>query len=118
MFKKICNFLKSKLFITVFLLCCIFLFSILFWFWGSLVAFNDIYIFSSPFLRFGIISIIWFIIFLFFLLKPIMDFFSSLKSEKRLKIKNLKKEADEFIYKAKRNFFYHLKTPKKLGKMI
>ncbi|MGH2327456.1 type VI secretion system membrane subunit TssM [Campylobacter taeniopygiae] len=116
MFKKICNFLKSKLFITVFLLCCIFLFSILFWFWGSLVAFNDIYVFSNPFLRLGIISIIWLIIFLFFLLKPMMGFISSLKSEKRSKFKVLKKEADEFVYKSKRNFFLSLKDAKETWK--
>ncbi|EGD3080957.1 hypothetical protein H8731_000496 [Campylobacter jejuni] len=35
MFKKIFDFVKSRLFITAFLLCCIFLLSILFWFWGS-----------------------------------------------------------------------------------
>ncbi|EFT8148574.1 type VI secretion system membrane subunit TssM, partial [Campylobacter coli] len=116
MFKKIFDFVKSRLFITAFLLCCIFLLSILFWFWGSLVAFNDIYIFSSSFLRFSIILIIWLIVFLFFLLKPIINFISSLKSEKRLKFKVLKKEADEFIYKSKRNFFLSLKDAKETWK--
>lgn len=116
MFKKIFDFVKSRLFITAFLLCCIFLLSILFWFWGSLIAFNDIYIFSSSFLRFSIILIIWLIVFLFFLLKPIINFISSLKSEKRLKFKVLKKEADEFIYKSKRNFFLSLKDAKETWK--
>ncbi|MCW1351524.1 hypothetical protein OLP50_07695 [Campylobacter jejuni] len=54
--------------------------------------------------------------FFFFLLKPIINFISSLKSEKRLKFKDLKKEADEFIYKSKRNFFLSLKDAKETWK--
>lgn len=118
MFKKIFDFVKSRLFITAFLLCCIFLLSILFWFWGSLIAFNDIYIFSSSFLRFSIILIIWLIVFLFFLLKPIINFISSLKSEKRLKFKVLKKKLMSSFTNLKETSFYLLKMPKKHGRMI
>lgn len=116
MFRKIFDFMKSKLFAIICLLCCILLLSILFWFWGPLIAFNDIYIFSSSYLRFGIIFIIWLIIFLFFLLKPIISFISSLKSEKRATLKALRKEANEFIYKAKRNFFISLNDAKETWK--
>ncbi|WP_348518134.1 type VI secretion system membrane subunit TssM [Campylobacter sp. CCS1377] len=116
MFQKIFNFMSSKPFITSFILCCIFILSILFWFWGSLVAFNDVYIFSSAYLRFGIIFTIWLIIFFFFLLKPILNFISSLKSEKRAKLHMLKQEANEFTFKAKRNFFISLKDAKETWK--
>lgn len=116
MLKRTIDFIKSRLFITLFILFCIFIFSILFWFWGSLIAFNDIYIFSNSYLRFGIIFMIWFIIFFFFLFKPILSFISSLKSEKRTKLKALKKEANEFIFRAKRNFFISLKDAKETWK--
>lgn len=116
MFKKIMDFLKSKLFITLFILFCILIFSILFWFWGSLIAFNDVYIFSNSYLRLGIIFIVWLIIFFFFLFKPILGFISSLKSEKRTKLKAFRKEANEFIFRAKRNFFISLKDAKETWK--
>lgn len=112
MFGRIINFIKSKLFLYILLLSILFIVSLAFWLWGSLIAFNDIYIFSNPYLRFGIIFIIWICIFLFFLLKPIINFFASLKSEKRVKLKLLQKEADKFLYRAKRNFFISLKDAK------
>lgn len=112
MFSGIIHFMKSKLFLYILLLSILFVVSLAFWLWGSLIAFNDIYIFSSPYLRFGIIFIIWVCIFLFFLLKPIINFFISLKSEKRMKLRMLQKEADKFLYRAKRNFFISLKDAK------
>lgn len=106
MFDRIINFIKSKLFLYILLLSILFIISLAFWLWGSLIAFNDIYIFSNSYLRFGIIFIIWICIFLFFLLKPIINFLTSLKSEKRIKLKMLQKEADKFLYRAKEIFLF------------
>ncbi|TKX32757.1 type VI secretion system membrane subunit TssM [Campylobacter aviculae] len=116
MFKKALEFIKSKFFITLLILCCNLIFSILFWFWGSLIAFNDVYIFSNPYLRFIIIFTLWLIIIFFFLLKPITYFMFSLKNEKRIQLKSLKKEANESIFKAKRNFFLSLQDAKETWK--
>ena len=112
MFRKIFNFIKSKLFVVILLLIFFIVLSILFWFWGSSISFNDIYIFGNPYLRFGIIFILWLIVFLFFFLKPTINFFISLKSEKRAKLKALKKESNDFVFRAKRNFFISLQDAK------
>lgn len=112
MLQRMITMIKSPLFLILFMLFCLIVLSVLFFFWGSLIAFNDIYIFTSPFLRAGIIFILWCIIFFFFLFKPLLHFISSLKSEKRTQAKALKKEANEFIFKAKRNFFLSLKDAK------
>ncbi|PZT47287.1 hypothetical protein B6S12_09875 [Helicobacter valdiviensis] len=112
MFSKIISFIKSKLFLCILSLFLLFFICFAFWLWGSLIAFNDVYIFSSPYLRFGIIFIIWICVFLFFLLKPLINFITSLKSEKRAQLKQLQKEADQFLYRAKRNFFISLKDAK------
>lgn len=116
MFQKIKNFLQSKLFLALFSLSVLFITSVFFCFWGSLIAFNDVYIFANPYLRFGIVFVLWFFIFLFFLLKPIINFFASFKNEKRSKLKALKKEANEFLFKAKRNFFISMKDAKNTWK--
>lgn len=116
MFKRVVEFVKSKLFITMLLLGLLLVLSLFFWFWGSLIAFNEIYIFGNPYLRFGIILIVWFVIFLFFLMKPIINFIRSLKSERRTKLKLLKQEASESIFKAKRNFFISLRDAKNTWK--
>lgn len=112
MFRKIFGFIKSKLFIILLLLIFFIILSLLFWFWGSSISFNDIYIFGNPYFRFSIIFTIWIIVFLFFFLKPTINFFISLKSEKRAKIKALKKESNNFLFKAKRNFFISLQDAK------
>lgn len=116
MFRKIIAFVQSKQFIMLLLFGILFVLSLLFWFCGALIAFNDIYIFGSSYLRFGILLILWGCIFLFFFLRPIIDFVASLKSEKRAKMKSLKKEANDFLFRAKRNFFISLKDAKSTWK--
>ncbi|MCX2683849.1 type VI secretion system membrane subunit TssM, partial [Campylobacter sp. MIT 21-1685] len=111
-FKKILGFIKSKLFVVLLLLIFFIVLSILFWFWGVSISFNDVYIFGNPYLRFGILFILWLIVFLFFFLKPTINFFISLKSEKRAKLKALKKETNDFVFRAKRNFFISLRDAK------
>lgn len=118
MFRKIFDFIKSKLFVILLLLAFFIVLSILFWFWGSSISFNDIYIFGNPYLRFGIIFILWLIVFLFFFLKPTINFFLSLKSERRAKLKALKKESNDFVFRAKRNFFIALQDAKTTWKKI
>lgn len=112
MFRKFLDFIKSKTFAILLLLIFIIVLSLLFWFWGNAISFNDFYIFSSPYLRFAIIFVVWLVIFLAFFLKPIIEFFISLKSEKRAKLRDLKKESNGFFLKAKRNFFISLKDAK------
>ncbi|MBK1973480.1 type VI secretion system membrane subunit TssM, partial [Campylobacter sp. TTU-622] len=118
MFEKLILFLKSKWFMFIIFSISLLILSFLFYFWGSLIAFNDFYIFSDAFLRIIIIAITWVIIFLFFLLKPLMKLLFSLKDEKRLKFKRLKKEASIFLYRAKRNFFIILKNAKNTFKNL
>ncbi|MBK1991865.1 type VI secretion system membrane subunit TssM [Campylobacter sp. 2018MI35] len=118
MFEKLILFLKSKWFMLIIFSISLLILSFLFYFWGSLIAFNDFYIFSDAFLRIIIIAITWVIIFLFFLLKPLMKLLFSLKDEKRLKFKRLKKEASIFLYRAKRNFFIILKNAKNTFKNL
>ena len=49
-------------------------------------------------------------------MKPIINFFASLKSKKRLKLKEFKKEANEFLFRAKRNFSISLRRKEYLEK--
>lgn len=112
MFKKALGIIKKGWFIILVLLALFFILCVLFWIFGPSISFNDIYIFGSPYLRLGIILASWIIIFLIFLLKPTMEFFASLKSEKNAKIKSLKKESSDSVFKAKRNFFIALKDAK------
>ena len=114
--QKIFNFIKSKTFILIMLFIALVVMSLSFWFWGPLIAFNEVYIFGSGYLRFGIILIVWVIIFFSFLMKPIINFFASLKSKKRLKLKEFKKEANEFLFRAKRNFSISLQDAKNTWK--
>lgn len=118
MLEKLIFFLKSKWFALTIFLIFLFALSFLFYFWGSLIAFNDFYIFSDAYLRIAIIAITWVIIFLFFLLKPLMRLIFSLKDAKRLKFKRLRKEANIFLYRAKRNFFIILKDAKNTFKNL
>lgn len=116
MFKKFLHFMRSPLFLILLILGFFVILSVLFWFWGSSISFNDIYIFGNPYLRFGIIFTLWLLVFLFFFLKPIIDFFISLKSEKRAKLKALKKETNGFLFRAKRNFFIALQDARETWK--
>ncbi|WP_394977782.1 type VI secretion system membrane subunit TssM [uncultured Helicobacter sp.] len=82
----------------------LFLFSILFYFYAPLIAFDGIHILGNMFVRIGIISLIWLFVFLYFFLKPTTDLIRSLKSEKRQLIKALKKEVAHTLQRAKRNY--------------
>lgn len=112
MFKRVLVIVRKGWFIILVSLILLFVLSVLFWIFGPSISFNDIYIFGSPYLRLGIILALWIIVFLVFLLQPTMEFFASLKSEKRAKIKALKKESSDSVFKAKRNFFIALKDAK------
>lgn len=115
-FRKARDFIKSQLFVALLFLVFLIILSLLFWFWGASIAFNDVYIFGNPYLRLGIIFVLWLAIFLLFFLKPTILFFISLKSEKRAKIKALKKETHQSVFKAKRNFFISLRDAKSTWK--
>ncbi|HDZ5200825.1 TPA: type VI secretion system membrane subunit TssM, partial [Campylobacter jejuni] len=108
--------LKSRIFAITLILIILVVLSLFFWTYGSLFAFNEIYVFSNSYLRFGIIFIFWCCIFLFFLLKPLSNFIKSFKDDKRIRLKEIKKESNEFLYKAKRNFFIALKDAKQTWK--
>ncbi|EAJ1270487.1 type VI secretion system membrane subunit TssM [Campylobacter lari] len=116
MFQKIMQILKSRIFVIILILIILVVLSLFFWAYGSLFAFNEIYVFSNSYLRFGIIFIFWCCIFLFFLLKPLSNFIKSFKDDKRIRLKEIKKESNEFLYKAKRNFFIALKDAKQTWK--
>lgn len=115
-FQKIKTFFQSKFFLTLFILGLLFVISVFFCIWGSLIAFNDVYIFANSYLRFGIVFIFWLFVFLFFFLRPMMEFFASFKDEKRIKLNELKKEASSHLFKAKRNFFISIKDAKNTWK--
>ena len=112
MLDKVLGIARKGWFIVLLRLVLFFILCVLFWIFGPSISFNDIYIFGSPYLRLGIILALWIITFLIFLLKPTMEFFASLKSEKRAKIKSLKKESNDSVFKAKRNFFIAIKDAK------
>lgn len=116
MIKKIFDFIKTKSFAILLLFLFLITFSILFGLWGSLISFNNIYIFINPYLRFGILFVFWIIFFLFFFLNPIVSFFISLKSERKTKLNSLKQEVDNFVFRAKRNFFISLQDAKRTWK--
>ncbi|RDU62931.1 type VI secretion system membrane subunit TssM [Helicobacter didelphidarum] len=112
MLKKILGILFSKTALIVLSLIVLFVLSALFWFYGSLFAFNDVYIFGKPYVRAIIIFIVWLTIFLFFLLRRIIEFIKNLKNPDKDKIKDIQKEADTFIYRMKRNFSLSIKDAK------
>lgn len=66
MFQKIIQILKSKIFVITLILITLIILSLFFWSYGSLFAFNEIYIFSNSYLRFGIIFVFWCCVFYFF----------------------------------------------------
>lgn len=90
--------------------------SILFYIYAPLIAFNDIHIFGNVYVRFGIIFILWFSLFLFFMLKPIMGFLDFFKSNERKQLKSLKREMLNIFYKSKRNYFIAIEDAKKTWK--
>lgn len=116
MLKKISDALKSKIFLYTFLICLLILFSIAFFIYSPLLAFNDIYIFSNAFIRLGIIFLIWLAIFFYFMFKPLLDFLQTLKSQKNTKKRELKKEIAKILYKAKRNYSLALNEAKSTWK--
>ncbi|EAH8849797.1 hypothetical protein EWV02_08080, partial [Campylobacter lari] len=59
MFQKIMQILKSRIFVIILILIILVVLSLFFWAYGSLFAFNEIYVFSNSYLRFGIIFIFW-----------------------------------------------------------
>ena len=116
MLKKILDLFKTKIFLYTFLICLLIFFSILFFIYAPMFAFNDIYIFSNVFVRLGIIFLIWLVIFFYFVFKPLINFLQTLKSQKRTQQKELKKEIAKILHKAKRNYFLALNEAKNTWK--
>ena len=65
--------------------------SVLFWRYSPDIAFNDIYVFANTSSRMIALGIFWFIIFIFFALRPMIRFFASLKDDKKEQMKEIKK---------------------------
>ncbi|PAF46721.1 hypothetical protein BKH41_08680 [Helicobacter sp. 12S02232-10] len=116
MFKKIKNVLLSKVFIIICVMFILVILSLLFWIYGSLIAFNDIHIFGNSFLRGAIIVLLWIFLFIIFLLKKTINFIKSINNENKKKLQELKNEAKEFIKKTKRNFSISFKDAKNTWK--
>ena len=116
MFRKIFHFIRSPLFLIALTLGFLVILSMLFWFWGYSISFNDNHIFRNSYLRLGIIFTLWLIVFLFFFLKPTISFFISLKDEKKAKLKALNKETKDSLSRAKRNFFIALQDARETWK--
>ncbi|WP_300744951.1 hypothetical protein, partial [uncultured Helicobacter sp.] len=72
MFGKIFNYLKSKTFLYILLICFALLLSVLFYIYSPLFAFNDIYIFSSALTRIQVLIVVWLLIFFIFLYRPLI----------------------------------------------
>ncbi|MCD8213196.1 MAG: type VI secretion system membrane subunit TssM, partial [Campylobacter sp.] len=90
--------------------------SVLFWRYGSDIAFNDMYIFANVSSKIIALCVFWLIIFMIFALRPLIGFFYSLKNGKKQQFKELKKISNESISKAKRNFFISIKDAKNTWK--
>ncbi|MWV61081.1 type VI secretion system membrane subunit TssM [Helicobacter saguini] len=118
MFKKIFNFLFSKKVLICVGLLTLLILSVLFFLYGSLFAFNDIYIFSSSFIRLGIIFVVWIIVFLVFFLQETIEFIQSFKNEDKEKLKEIKKESKSFIHRMRRNFKLSIKDSKNTWKYM
>ncbi len=116
MLKKITSFCKSKPFLYIFLICLFIFFSIIFFIYAPLLAFNDIYIFSNAFVRLGILVLVWLIVAFYFMFRPLLDFLQTLKSEKGVQRRELKKEVARILHKAKRNYSLALNEAKSTWK--
>lgn len=115
-FKKIAKFIQSKAFVNLLLLIFLIVFSVLFWLFGGLIAFNENYLFSNVYLKIFAICIVWLAVFFVFFLKPFLEFLVLLKSDKKAQLKVLKKEANRILFRAKRNFYLALKDAKNAWK--
>lgn len=114
--KKAKKFLTSKIFLIIFALLMLILLCVLFWIYSPLIAYNDIHIFGSAFLRGFIIFLIWLSIVLVFALRKTKDFLYFLKNENRQKIKEIKAEAKTHTKKTKRNFLNSLREARQVWK--
>ena len=90
--------------------------SVLFWRYSPDIAFSDVYIFANTSSRVIALCIFWLIAFVIFALRATIKFFSSIKDDKRQQIKEIKKESNESVNKAKRNFFISVKEAKNTWK--
>lgn len=116
MFKKILASLKSKIFLYTLLILLWIALSVLFYFYAPFIAFNDIHIFGSPFVRLAIIVVAWGIMFFSFMLKPIQALVEAFKNDKKEQLKELKQERADIVRKIKRNYFIVLNDAKKMWK--
>lgn len=107
--KKIGKILISKQFLIGIALLFFILLCILFWIYSPLIAFNDIHIFGSSFLRGFIIFLLCLSLFLIFAFKKTKDVLDFFQNENRQKIKDIKLEAKDHSKKTKRNFIVSLK---------
>ncbi len=114
--KKTINFFKNKIVLYIMLFVLLFVFSVCFYLYAPLIAFDDIHIFGNIFVRIGFICLIWLIIFFYFLLKPILAFIQYFKSEKRQISKDLKKEVTNILQRAKRNYLLAINDAKSTWK--
>ena len=116
MFGKIFNYLKSKTFLYILLICFALLLSVLFYIYSPLFAFNDIYIFSSALTRIQVLIVVWLLIFFIFLYRPLIHLIQSLKNEKHIQYKEIKQEVTKAFRRAKRNYFIALNDAKSMWK--
>lgn len=118
MFEKLIDFCKNKSKTLLILIAFIVLiiFSVLFYIYSPIIAFNDIYIFNNWLYRIGILFIVWTLFILIFALKPLISLIMLLKDDKKIELKNIKKESLVYLNRAKRNFFISLKDAKSTWK--
>lgn len=90
--------------------------SLLFWQYSPNIAFNDIHVFAKVSSRIIALSVFWSIVFIIFVIVPMIRYFISFKSEKRGQIRELKKLSSDSVNKAKRNFFISIKDAKNTWK--
>ncbi len=112
MLKNIITFLTSKIFLIALIIIILIVLSVLFWIYGSLIAFNDIYIFSNNYIRALIIFAVWLALFLIFVLKHLIDFIKNHKNTKKEQLKSIKEESNSLYFRMKRNFNLSLKDAK------
>lgn len=115
-FKKIGKIIISKPFLIGLAVLMLILLCVLFWVYSPLVAFNDIHIFGSVFIRIFIILLVWAAIIAVLALKKTKDVLDFFKNENRQKIKEIKSEAKDHTKRTRRNFLLSLKEARKIWK--
>lgn len=115
-FQKLFKILTSRVFLIFLLFIVLLGVSILFWFYGPLITFNDHYLFTQTYSKVIILCAIWIPIICTLTYKQIKHFFSNKIVNKRQEIHSLKAQASEFFSKTKRNFFIVLDDAKKTWK--